>query len=146
LRPDSGGPGRQRGGLGQVVEIGAADGHELRFNAMFDRIAHPAMGRSGGWHGDAGRVSLDDGTPLPGKGSQVAVPAGRRIVLELPGGGGFGEPAERDAALLQEDLRNGYVTAARAQADYGRSGEGMGGEARPAGPHLPPETEPTVAD
>jgi N-methylhydantoinase B len=122
LRPDSGGAGRQRGGLGQVVEIGAAQGHELRFNAMFDRIAHPAMGRAGGRPGQPGVVSLDDGTPLPGKSSQVAVPAGRRVVLQLPGGGGFGEPAQRDAALLQADLRNGYVSPQKAQEEYGPTG------------------------
>lgn len=122
LRPDSGGAGRQRGGLGQIVEIGAAQGHELRFNAMFDRIAHPAMGRAGGRPGQPGVVSLDDGTPLPGKSSQVAVPAGRRVVLQLPGGGGFGEPAQRDAALLQADLRNGYVSPHQADEDYGRTG------------------------
>jgi N-methylhydantoinase B len=124
LRPDSGGAGRQRGGLGQVVEIGAADGHEIRFNAMFDRIAHPARGRSGGGAGGPGSVALDDGTELRGKGSQVAVPSGRRVVLSLPGGGGFGDPAGRDALALQRDLRNGYLSAAQAARDYGyRAGE-----------------------
>ena len=119
LRPDSGGAGRQRGGLGQVVEIGAADGYEIRFNAMFDRIGHPAGGRAGGRHGLAGTVQLDDGTVLRGKSSQVAVPAGRRIVLQLPGGGGFGEPAGRDEALLRRDLRNGYVSPRQAREQYG---------------------------
>ena len=119
LRPDSGGAGRQRGGLGQVVEIGAADGYELRFNAMFDRIDHPASGRAGGRHGHAGAVHLDDGTVLRGKSSQVAVPAGRRVVLQLPGGGGFGAPAERDPALMRSDLRNGYISPQTAQAEYG---------------------------
>jgi N-methylhydantoinase B len=129
LRPDSGGAGRQRGGLGQIVEIGAADGHEIRFNAMFDRIAHPAKGRDGGRPGEPGSVSLDDGTLLRGKSSQVAVPAGRRIVLQLPGGGGFGDPAGRDAAQLRSDLRNGYVSQRQAQEDYG---------AAPPAPPAPP--------
>lgn len=119
LRPDSGGAGRQRGGLGQVVEIGAADGYEIRFNAMFDRIGHPASGRGGGKHGRAGVVQLDDGTALRGKSSQVAVPAGRRVVLQLPGGGGYGEPGERDEAALRRDLRNGYVSPQQAREDYG---------------------------
>jgi N-methylhydantoinase B len=119
LRPDSGGAGRQRGGLGQVVEIGAAEGYEIHFNAMFDRIAHPAAGRDGGRHGRAGSVSLDDGTTLRGKSSQVAVPAGRRLVLELPGGGGYGDPAERDPALLRSDVRNGYVSPKQAEQEYG---------------------------
>ena len=119
LRPDSGGAGRQRGGLGQIVEIAAAEGYEIRFNAMFDRIAHPASGRGGGRHGHAGAVTLDDGTVLRGKSSQEAVPPGRRVVLQLPGGGGFGEPAERDEALLRRDLRNGYVSAQKASEEYG---------------------------
>jgi N-methylhydantoinase B len=114
LRPGSGGAGRQRGGLGQVVEIGAAEGYEIRFNAMFDRIAHPAGGRDGGRPGAAGALTLDDGTTLRGKGSQVAVPAGRRIVLQLPGGGGYGDPAERDDALHAADLRNGYLSSGAA--------------------------------
>ncbi len=118
LRPDSGGPGRQRGGLGQVVEIGAADGHEIRFNAMFDRIAHPAAGRDGGLPGEAGRVTLDDGTVLRGKGSQTAVPQGRRVVLSLPGGGGYGVPTQRDPAQVAADLRNGYVSPATAERAY----------------------------
>lgn len=127
LRPDSGGPGRQRGGLGQVVEIGAADGHEIRFNAMFDRIGHPARGRSGGGDGAPGAVLLDDGTPLRGKGSQVAVPPGRRVVLALPGGGGFGDPRERDPDAGERDRRNGYVTEGAphgAQATPAQAGQG----------------------
>jgi len=119
LRPESGGAGRQRGGLGQVVEIGAAEGHEIRFNAMFDRIAHPAAGRDGGEPGPAGSVSLDDGTVLRGKGSQTVVPAGRRVVLSLPGGGGYGDPSQRDPALLEADLRNGYVSAATSAQEAG---------------------------
>jgi N-methylhydantoinase B len=131
LRPESGGAGRQRGGLGQVVEIGAAEGHEIRFNAMFDRIAHPAAGRDGGEPGAAGSVSLDDGTVLRGKGSQTIVPAGRRVVLSLPGGGGYGDPAQRDPALLEADRRNGYVSANATVSRAGsrkaaRDGEGAG--------------------
>jgi len=118
LRPDSGGAGRRRGGLGQVVEIGAADGHEIRFNAMFDRIAHPAAGRDGGKPGQAGSVALDDGTLLRGKGSQTAVPAGRHVVLSLPGAGGYGDPAQRDPAQLEADLRNGYISPTTARRDY----------------------------
>jgi N-methylhydantoinase B len=137
LRPDSGGAGRQRGGLGQIVEIGAAAGHELHFNAMFDRIDHPASGRAGGGDGQAGRVTLDDGTPLPGKGSQVAVPSGRRVVLQLPGGGGFGTPADRSEALLQADLRNGYVSPQKALRDYGAAGAAA--VAAAAGDGTPPD-------
>lgn len=109
IRPDSGGTGEYRGGLGQIIEIGPTDGYQFDFSAMFDRIEHPARGRSGGSDGAPGRVYLADGTPFDGKGKQV-VPAGSRLVLELPGGGGFGNPADRDLGAIENDLEQGYVT------------------------------------
>ncbi len=109
LRPGSGGAGRYRGGLGSVMEIGPAQGYAFRFNAMFDRIANPARGRAGGAAGAPGRVVLDDGTVLFGKGTQF-IPDGRRLVLELPGGGGYGDPAERAPEDHENDVRNGYLT------------------------------------
>lgn len=109
LRPDSGGAGEFRGGLGQIIEIAPADGHELDFSAMFDRIGTPALGRDGGGPGAPGSAQLDDGTMLKPKGWQH-VPSGRKLVLHLPGGGGFGDPAKRPADAVAEDLRKGYVT------------------------------------
>ena len=109
LRPDSGGDGKYRGGLGQVIEIAPAEGHEFDFSAMFDRITTPARGRAGGGDGAPGSARLDDGTRLRPKGWQH-VPAGRRLMLELPGGGGFGDPAERSREARAEDLSKGYVT------------------------------------
>ncbi|MCX7646839.1 MAG: hydantoinase B/oxoprolinase family protein [Rhodobacteraceae bacterium] len=112
LRPDSGGDGEFRGGLGQIIEIAALPGHEFDFSAMFDRTLHPPRGRAGGEAGAAGRVTLDDGTPLRPKGWQH-VPVGRRLVLELPGGGGYGDPARRDPAARERDRLRGYVTGKR---------------------------------
>jgi len=114
LRPDSGGAGRLRGGLGQVVEVSANEGHEFFIKAMFDRVEHSARGRAGGEPGKPGSVRLDDGTPMQAKGRQK-VPAGRRLVLELPGGGGFGAPAERDRDSAQRDLALGYVTTGNSE-------------------------------
>ena len=108
IRPGSGGTGRQRGGLGQIMEIGPTDGYLFEFSAMFDRVDNPARGRAGGGDGAPGRVYLDDGTPFATKGRHT-VPAGRRLVLELPGGGGFGNAAERDPAAVLDDRRQGYV-------------------------------------
>ena len=108
IRPNSGGPGRRRGGLGQIIEVGPTDGYLFEFSAMFDRIDNPARGRAGGADGAPGRAYLDDGTPFSAKGRQI-VPADRRLVLELPGGGGFGDPAERDPAAAANDRRQGYV-------------------------------------
>ena len=108
LRPGSGGTGTYRGGLGQVIELGPAEGYELHFSAMFDRVGHPARGRSGGGDGAPGRVYLDDGTQFNAKGKQL-VPAGCRLVLELPGGGGWGDPARRPPELAERDALQGYV-------------------------------------
>ncbi len=118
FREGSGGAGALRGGLGQVVEIQANEGHEFHFNAMFDRIEHPARGRAGGADGAPGRASLDDGTPMKAKGRQK-VPAGRRLVLELPGGGGFGNPTDRDPELVERDIARGYLSAEQARKEHG---------------------------
>ena len=109
LRPDSGGDGEYRGGLGQIIEIGPLPGYEFDFSAMFDRVNHPAKGRDGGKDGAAGSVALGDGTRLKSKGWQH-VPAGERLVLQLPGGGGFGDPKKRPAAARMQDISKGYVT------------------------------------
>jgi len=109
LRPDSGGEGAQRGGLGQIIEIAPAAGHEIDFSAMFDRVHHAPKGREGGQDGAKGAVELDDGTVMRPKGWQH-VPAGRRLILKAPGGGGFGDPADRHAEDRANDRRKGYVT------------------------------------
>jgi N-methylhydantoinase B len=108
LRPGSGGVGKTRGGLGQVMEIGAKGDAEFACNAIFDRVANAPKGRDGGGPGAPGRVYLKSGTTLRTKGYQV-IPAGDRLVLELPGGGGMGDPAERDPALVERDTRDGML-------------------------------------
>lgn len=128
LREDSAGAGRYRGGLGQVMELGVAQGYTLSFNAMFDRIGNPARGRAGGMPGAPGAVALSDGTRLRGKGTQT-VPAGQRLILSLPGGGGTGDPAQRDRAALKRDAHHGYVSAAALSADYGTSIEALAANA-----------------
>jgi len=108
IRENSGGAGRQRGGMGQTLEVGPTDGYQFEFSAMFDRVANPARGRNGGEDGEPGKVYLDDGTPFPTKGVET-VPAGSRLIMELPGGGGFGDPTERDPAAAENDRRQGYT-------------------------------------
>ena len=120
LRPDSGGAGTQRGGLGQYMEVGAVDGHEFDFQAMFDRVDHPARGRQGGSAGAPTTIAQDDGTGMRGKGKQF-VPHGRRVQLAFPGGAGYGPACERDPALVKRDLARGYISAQSAQDDYGLS-------------------------
>lgn len=109
LRPDSGGDGQYRGGLGQIIEIEPAEGYMMDFSAMFDRIGPAPRGRDGGREGANGVAKLDDGTKLRPKGWQH-VPEGRRLVLHLPGGGGYGDPAKRSPEARADDLSKGYVT------------------------------------
>ncbi len=120
LRPDSAGPGRTRGGFGQVMEIGAKHDAEFAVNAIFDRVANAPKGRFGGGEGAGGRVLLDDpnGTPLRTKGFQV-VPKGRHLLLLLPGGGGMGDPRARDPALVRRDVEDGLVSEEAARSLYG---------------------------
>ena len=108
LRPGSGGAGRTRGGLGQVMEIGTKGELEFAVNAIFDRVGHAPKGRDGGQDGAPGAVRLKSGAKLRTKGYQV-IPNGDRLILELPGGGGFGDPAERDPAAAARDVRDGLV-------------------------------------
>ena len=116
LRPDSAGPGKTRGGFGQIMEIGAKGNAEFAVNAIFDRVANAPKGRFGGGDGASGRVSLDDanGTTLRTKGFQV-IPKGRHLVLHLPGGGGMGDAAQRDPALVQRDIEDGLITQGAAE-------------------------------
>ena len=108
LRPGSGGPGRTRGGLGQVMEIGAKNDAEFAVNAIFDRVANAPKGRDGGGEGAPGWVGLTDGTTIRTKGYQV-IPRGKRLRLMLPGGGGMGDPAQRDPALAARDIADGLL-------------------------------------
>lgn len=110
LRPDSGGAGRQRGGHGQVIEIGSAGDEPFEVLAAFDRIDHPPRGRDGGRDGAAGIVRLASGCLLRGKGLQT-IPAGDRLVLMTPGGGGLGDPAGRAADLIAREIADGLVSA-----------------------------------
>ena len=108
LRPGSGGPGRMRGGLGQIMEIGARDDAEFAVNAIFDRVANAPRGREGGGDGAPGWVGLTDGTPIRTKGYQV-IPQGKRLRLLLPGGGGMGDPSQRDSERAARDRADGIL-------------------------------------
>ena len=118
LRLGSGGPGRQRGGLGQRMEIANRDGAAFGIQARFERGVYPARGRSGGEAGAKGRLSLATGASLAIKGLQI-IPAGDRLIVEMPGGGGYGDPLTRDPALVARDVRYGLIEADQAEAEYG---------------------------
>jgi len=116
--PDSGGPGEFRGGLGQRIEIGHAEGAPFTISAgTFDRLRNPASGRGGGGAGRAGAARLASGASLQTK-TIHTVPAGDRVVLELPGGGGIGAPQARQRARIEADLTAGLVSTRGAAEDY----------------------------
>ena len=121
LRTDSGGAGHRRGGLGQTVEVATRGDDSFEVLAMYERVRHPALGRDGGGDGAAGTVSLASGGTLRAKGLQ-RIPQGDRLVLELPGGAGMGDPRTRPPAQLEEDVADGMVSPEAAAAIYGRTG------------------------
>jgi N-methylhydantoinase B/oxoprolinase/acetone carboxylase alpha subunit len=117
-RPDSGGPGEHRGGLGQVMEVAHRHGGGFGIHATFERVKYPARGREGGLPGGNGRLSLASGTELKPKGFQQ-IPPGDKLVVEMPGGGGYGDPGKRDRAKLTRDVTLGLVSEEQAKGAYG---------------------------
>jgi N-methylhydantoinase B len=118
FREGSGGPGRFRGGLGQVIELGGADGTPLALLCNFERVQNAARGRDSGGPGGSGTVTLRSGRPIRPKGRQT-VPGGDVICLGLPGGGGFGDPRTRDPQHVLDDVLDGLISVDEARRDYG---------------------------
>lgn len=117
-RVDSGGAGRVRGGLGQSIEITHALGDPMVLAAAWDRVKYPARGALGGAAGLRGRAYLKEtDVEFRGKGRQL-IPAGLTLVVETPGGGGLGDPAERDPAALARDRLAGLVSDEAVRAFY----------------------------
>jgi N-methylhydantoinase B len=115
---DSAGAGEWRGGLSQRIEIANREDAPFTISAAtFDRIRNPAQGRDGGRPGRKGLARLGSGKAIPDKGIHV-IPAGDSLVLELPGGGGFGNPRWRAMALLEADVKAGLVSDESAARDY----------------------------
>jgi len=119
--PDTGGAGLYRGGmsLSRTWRMLADEGI-LQVRA--DRQAHRPYGLQGGYPGAAGRNLLDPGTPGERKlHAKLTMTLRRGEVFrhDLPGGGGWGDPLDRDLALVAKDLRDGLVTIAGAARDYG---------------------------
>jgi len=116
LRPDSAGAGRHRGGLGAIYEIETLAPGVTEVFLLGERGRFAPFGVEGGGPAALNRFSwTTDGEqwhtpPLASKIVGVELPTGGRLRLETPGGGGWGDPAERDAEARAHDLRNGYVT------------------------------------
>lgn len=117
LRRDSGGAGQFRGGLGQSVEVGTREPAPFALFARFQRMAFPPAGRNGGCDGAGGWFGLGSGKPLGKRGRQI-IPADDRLVVEMPGGGGFGDPAHRDPDAVARDVKSGFVSKEAARDLY----------------------------
>jgi N-methylhydantoinase B len=117
LWPDSGGPGRHRGGLGQVIVFEHCGSEEMVFNLTPDRITTRPQGLAGGAPGRSGHafVNGDEIRAFP----PIRLQPRDVVELRLGGGGGFGRVEERDRAAVVEDVRLGYVTPANARDEYG---------------------------
>lgn len=111
LRPDSGGAGTSRGGLGAIYEIELLE-EEAQVFLFGERGRHAPPGVLGGGPAARNRFLLPDGTepPLTSKLNNHLLKRGQRIRLETPGGGGYGDPAKRAASAIERDLALGYVT------------------------------------
>ena len=118
LRPDSGGAGQSRGGLGQTMEVEVRTPQPFLFSGLYERCTHPAPGLHGGRAGAVGGIATSNGEELLPKISRN-LPPDTVVTLHIPGGGGFGDPALRDPAALRDDLLDGYVTPDGAARDYG---------------------------
>lgn len=118
FRQDSGGPGQYRGGLGQTMEVGHLFDEPFAVSAMFERVINAAAGRNGGAAGAAGQIGTSTGRMLESKGRQLIQP-GERLVLEMPGGGGFGPARLRDPEAIASDVIEGRVSRESALRDYG---------------------------
>jgi N-methylhydantoinase B len=122
LRPDSGGAGKFRGGLGteQVVQMRA----QIRFNAQMDRVKCRPWGLYDGLAGMGNAVAIhrfgeEEQRFQNGKAFNLVLEPGDAYILRSGGGGGFGSPLERDPELVAHDVRQGYVSADSAAHHYG---------------------------
>jgi N-methylhydantoinase B len=118
FRPDSGGPGTYRGGLGQDIEVQNTTDTPLRVVVLGDRAQHPALGVNGGLAGEIARVVDGDGAPVALK-SVTALRARGGLTISFAGGGGYGPPAGRSPSAIAADLREGFVTQRAVSRHYG---------------------------
>jgi N-methylhydantoinase B len=107
LRAGSGGAGRFRGGLGQTIAFRVRSREPYTCSVLGDRTRAPARGFLGGGPGALGEVLIDGASPGNPKQEHLVGPGGL-VEVRLPGGGGYGHPAERDPDLVARDRLEGY--------------------------------------
>jgi N-methylhydantoinase B/oxoprolinase/acetone carboxylase alpha subunit len=133
LAPDSGGPGQWRGGLGgeRIFSVVA----DVTVSALLNRMKADPWGVLEGGNGAHGglwvKLAGSDEwktfveafhTKSPSKFSGILLRPGDQVKIVMPGGGGYGPASDRDPAMIQADIDNGFVTPERARSDYGYVG------------------------
>ena len=129
LRESSAGAGRHRGGFGAVYEIEVLASGGADVALLGERGRYPPFGVAGGFPAALNRFAWDtaDGTaepPMASKVTGIRIGKGQRVRLETPGGGGYGDPRQRDPVAIARDLRRGLISEATAEADYGYRRDG----------------------
>lgn len=119
IRSDSGGPGRWRGGLGQLLRARRRGDTAWTLNANIDRVDHAAPGACGGHPGATGDFVDDNTGEALARKRLVRLGPNARVRLEFPGGGGYGDPRTRPVEDVLDDVVNGYVSIDAAREEYG---------------------------
>ncbi|MEM4417523.1 MAG: hydantoinase B/oxoprolinase family protein, partial [Nitrososphaerota archaeon] len=119
LITDSGGPGKFRGGLGVLREIIFT--HDGEFISVMKKTKTKPWGLNGGWDAEPTSLILYPGTDREMKVGtyRAVVRSGDRCILKTAGGGGWGNPLERDPLMVLEDVIEGYITIESAESIYG---------------------------
>jgi N-methylhydantoinase B len=121
LRPDSGGPGEFRGGLGQVIAFQHIGSDPIIFNLTPDRLTTLPRGLHGGRPGRIGEVYINGARTY--RFPPIELRPGDVVELHIAGGGGFGPVERRAQDRILRDLAFGYITPQSAEKDYGMNGE-----------------------
>ncbi|MCA3313976.1 MAG: hydantoinase B/oxoprolinase family protein [Roseomonas sp.] len=108
LRPDSGGPGRHRGGLGQEIALESRSETPIAVSFLAERTIFPAFGIEGGKAGAPGVLRINGDKVDPKK--QYVLSRGDTVILATPGGGGHGDPEQRNKMALESDIQAGYTS------------------------------------
>ncbi|MEO1988728.1 MAG: hydantoinase B/oxoprolinase family protein [Martelella sp.] len=118
FRPDSGGVGRFRGGLGQVCEVRNNSPYPCQVIIVGDRERHPPLGLLGGGPGAPAAAIIDGEKRISLKSRNTLAP-GSCLALHFAGGGGYGDPLSRERGAVERDLTEGKITRQAAQSAYG---------------------------